>query len=467
MANLLDQDVVFFGTLNCLPVTTQRNRYTNAERLQIIFPRVPLPNRQQIVINESVVDGQDKTRIILLRHFIDQLKLVNNQHNEHGLMFDLEFFAFLRKPERIHVDKMKHYYRVVMSLDDKFYHGEDIQITQAVQKCAKLVYEAFKKFKHRVIPSFKSAATCELNETDMMQIGYIKTKRALEKVRPLIEHEPLILVDLEGDQLGPRGTITLIQINTYRTAQCFLIDILEIGDEELKRPDGWIRKIFENQTQTKVMWGGLQDAANLFHSYQIKVECMLDLQVVEQYYREKLKEHAFYPYYLKCTDPKQPISLETAYKAFDSNGSTLLQFKANQAQHKTDYHVWAHRPLDPKLLNYAAFDVASLRPVLQLFLDKLELFKWGMFESAITKSRLTYEPKVKTCFTCLRTRKIDDFSNNQRKSVSHCKACDYTGYREADEFYECELTNEEKKEPIGKGLDTFDRHRVHLSECYD
>ena len=26
------------------------------------------------------------------------------------------------------------------------------------------------------------------------------------------------------------------------------------------------------------MWGGLQDAANLFHSYQIKVECMLDLQ---------------------------------------------------------------------------------------------------------------------------------------------------------------------------------------------
>ena len=95
-----------------------------------------------------------------------------------------------------------------------------------------------------MIPSFKSAATCELNETDMMQIGYIKTKRALEKVRPLIEHEPLILVDLEGDQLGPRGTITLIQINTYRTAQCFLIDILEIGDEELKRPDGWIRYVF-------------------------------------------------------------------------------------------------------------------------------------------------------------------------------------------------------------------------------
>ena len=36
--------------------------------------------------------------------------------------------------------------------------------------------------------------------------------------------------------------------------------------------------MFENETQVKVMWGGLQDAANLWYSFQIKVECMLDLQ---------------------------------------------------------------------------------------------------------------------------------------------------------------------------------------------
>ena len=70
------------------------------------------------------------------------------------------------------------------------------------------------------------------------------------------------------------------------------------------------------------------------------------------------------------------------------------------------------------------------RPILRLFMDKLEGFKWGIFESAITKSRLTYEPKVKTCFTCLRTRPVDDFSaTKQKKSISHCKSCDRTGYR--------------------------------------
>jgi hypothetical protein len=461
MSNLLDQDVVFFGTLNCLPVTTQRNRYTNQERLQLIFPRVALPNRKQISLTESVEAGQDKARLALLRSFIDQLKLVNNQHNEHGLIFDLEFFAFLRKPERIHIDRLVNYNRVVMSLDDKYYHGEDANIARAIHKCAALVYEPFKKFKHRAIPAFKSAAQAELEETGLMTIAYINKKKQLAKVRHYIEHEPIVLVDLEGDQLGPRGTITLIQINTYRTAVCYLIDVLEIGDDELKRPDGWIRRLFEHKTQVKVMWGGLQDAANLWHSYKIKVECMLDLQVVEQYYRERLKVNAGYPYYVKHPDPKQPISLETAYKAFDPEGGVLLKFKANQAQHKQNYHVWAERPLDQNLLNYAAFDVASLRPVLKLFLEKLELYKWGMFEAAITKSRLTYEPKVKTCFTCLRTRPIDDFSNNQKKSVSHCKGCDYTGYKEADEYY----YDEKSDEPIGRGLDAFDQSRVRLSAC--
>ena len=114
-------------------------------------------------------------------------------------------------------------------------------------------------------------------------------------------------------------------------------------------------------------------------------------------------------------------------------------------------------------------------------MDKLEVFKWGIFESAITKSRLTYEPKVKTCFTCLRTRPVDDFSaTKQKKSISHCKSCDRTGYRgralKSDqsknglsEPYDADndQLEFEKKEQIGRGLDAFDKKGVNLSECYD
>ena len=38
------------------------------------------------------------------------------------------------------------------------------------------------------------------------------------------------------------------------------------------------RKIFENPEQAIIMFGGLQDAANLYASYDIRVECMVDLQ---------------------------------------------------------------------------------------------------------------------------------------------------------------------------------------------
>ena len=36
--------------------------------------------------------------------------------------------------------------------------------------------------------------------------------------------------------------------------------------------------MFENPEQAIIMFGGLQDAANLYASYDIRVECMVDLQ---------------------------------------------------------------------------------------------------------------------------------------------------------------------------------------------
>ena len=96
-----------------------------------------------------------------------------------------------------------------------------------------------------------------------------------------------------------------------------------------------------------------------------------------------------------------PINLELAYKAFTEE-APLSHLKKGQAQHKTDYHVWAQRPIAEELLEYAAFDVASLRPISTVFFKGLEMWKWGSFEAATCRSRLTHEPRVRTCFTCLR-----------------------------------------------------------------
>lgn len=464
---MLDDDILFFGSLNCLNISQQVNNSTAEHRLVLQF----LDHEK---LFETVKEGgQSKARLNLLKKFVQEYNLVKNYHENrdqpYELMFDLEFFGFLRKPERIHVDRLNSSYRVIMSLNNELFVGEDRNIAKAVHKCAKLIYPNFRKHKLKEIPHLVAVANKELADKDMMKIAEAQDKATLKKFRPYIENSKVILVDLEGDQLGPNGIITYIQINTFDTAMCFLIDIKLIGDDELRKPDGWLRKMFENPEQAIIMFGGLQDAANLYASYNIRVECMVDLQVVEVHYREALKESAFIQYHQKNpTGSKIPLSLENVYKYFVED-PTLIQYKADQAQHKTNYHVWADRPISPTLKNYAAFDVASMRPVLQVFTKACKLYQWGVLESAICKSRLTCVPKVKTCFTCLRTQSIDVFSNCQRKNTSgHCRSCDETGLTQMPRYEPDQNENEEavlRNEKIGTGLDGLDGHpRIRLNQ---
>ena len=145
--------------------------------------------------------------------------------------------------------------------------------------------------------------------------------------------------------------------------------------------------------------------------------------VLEVANRQKLIKNApaFVDYSDTNSNKIQPINLENAYKWY-SEGPQLLEFKKGskieififwvclfvtmtylgQAQHKKDFHVWARRPINPDLLNYAAFDVASLRPLVVIFGRALKLWHWGTFEAATCRGRQICEPKVRCCFTCLR-----------------------------------------------------------------
>ena len=119
--------------------------------------------------------------------------------------------------------------------------------------------------------------------------------------------------------------------------------------------------------------------------------------------RHALIPHAHVEYSESTITSFEPISLELAYKTFTKT-APLLKFKENQASHKKygNYHVWSKRPITEELMNYAAFDVASLRSLSTLFFNVLTLWKWTGFEASIARSRLFCEPRIRTCFSCLR-----------------------------------------------------------------
>ena len=79
----------------------------------------------------------------------------------------------------------------------------------------------------------------------MMDIIYIDTDEKLEKHRLELERSKILMVDLEGADLGPKGTVTMIQMNNFITYRCWLLDVHheKLGKKHLL-PNGWVRYDF-------------------------------------------------------------------------------------------------------------------------------------------------------------------------------------------------------------------------------
>ena len=86
-----------------------------------------------------------------------------------------------------------------------------------------------------------------LHNPHQMDIIYIDTEEELEKHRPEMERAKILMVDLEGADLGPKGTVTMIQMNNFITDRCWLIDVHpnKLGKKHLL-PNGWVRLVRQN-----------------------------------------------------------------------------------------------------------------------------------------------------------------------------------------------------------------------------
>ena len=82
---------------------------------------------------------------------------------------------------------------------------------------------------------------------------------------------------------------------------------------------------------------------------------------------QQLCQPEFKKQYQKLYKPgtSQRLSLKRAFDYFIDSKSALAKFKLGMQGE--DWSVWGVRPLNDDLLGYAAFDVASLRNLLQKF----------------------------------------------------------------------------------------------------
>ncbi|CAG5110963.1 Oidioi.mRNA.OKI2018_I69.chr2.g5309.t1.cds [Oikopleura dioica] len=446
--DLSDDEYLYCLKLNNVQIKYQYNTTSKEKRIIMSTAKVkPFSKTLDNTWGGKTKDLVNKDAIAVFKDFMVEKQLLSKSPEEiwqeYELICSKEFIAFFRKPGRLYHERMNSCQKVYTYLDGQYFAGEGQTKIEAVRACARNVYYRWRESYCLDVEELKVFFDRGPTDPDAMKMAYIATPKDLAKVKKYVELANYLLIDQEGDQLGPNGKITVIQINTYESPNCFLLDILETGDQELREKDGWLRQMLEDPKKIKFFWGGCSDTANLYASFGIKIASYVDLQAVEFHYRHKLAHLT--DGFVEPGDKGHPLGLESAYKFFTE--ADLLKYKASKGKHKTDHHIWARRPLPESLLRYASFDVAAMRPLLHLFFNNLELWKWGKIEAAISISTLSAYPRHRTCFACLQSIKVDEFAKNQQKSLGICLECSQN--RNTDEFF-YELENVEKWPVVAK-----------------
>ncbi|XP_052072589.1 piRNA biogenesis protein EXD1-like [Mytilus californianus] len=219
---------------------------------------------------------------------------------------------------------------------------------------------------------YRRESAGEITQSRTIQVGinetssykYIDTKEkyisAINELNNMIKDGKTISLDCEGVDLSRFGCVTMVNIGTRDMV--YLIDVLRIGNSVF---DDGLRCILENNSIEKLMFDCREDADALFHLYKVKLDGVLDVQLLEARNRMKRKRHN-----------TLLASLETCLESFPSN-STLLRLKKQGRQIMLwTTKIWEKRPLSESMLKYAAVDVLGLFHVYDKFRNIMPHNTW-------------------------------------------------------------------------------------------
>ncbi|CAC5411180.1 EXD1 [Mytilus coruscus] len=224
----------------------------------------------------------------------------------------------------------------------------------------------------------------EITQSGTIQVGinetssykYIDTKgkfsSAINELNNKIRDGKTIALDCEGVELSRFGCVTMVNIGTRDMV--YLIDVLMIGNNVF---DDGLRSILENTTIEKLMFDCREDADALFHLHKVKLDGILDVQLLEL--SNRIYRHGY----------TILGSLEKCLQNFLSD-DTLLQMKkqGRQTMLRTT-NIWRNRPLSESMLKYAAVDVLALFQLYDKFKYRMANNTWKAASSLYCDNKRT------------------------------------------------------------------------------
>ncbi|KAJ3554005.1 hypothetical protein NM688_g3324 [Phlebia brevispora] len=189
----------------------------------------------------------------------------------------------------------------------------------------------------------------------------------------VLRHHPYLILDCEGHDLGRAGgCVTLVCVGTPLAEHIFLFDVIS---PHLSRYDiDALLNLFNDRNILKVVWDGRMDYLELWSTYGVSLENVLDLQVAEvvsrgvvrgegEIQRMKRLQQSYISTQVsdrlgaRLDGLHAVIGLQRCWKECGfpaGNGKDPAVVKMHKS---IGSRMWVERPLTEQLLQYAAKDI--------------------------------------------------------------------------------------------------------------
>ncbi|CAL1710956.1 unnamed protein product [Somion occarium] len=221
---------------------------------------------------------------------------------------------------------------------------------------------------------------------EVLNYTFCYTPESFDYAMSILSRSSFLILDCEGNNLGrAKGSISLICVGTPLAEQIFLIDTLSPSLSPGHLENLW--QLFRDPRIIKVVWDGRMDFLEIWSTFGVPLQGVLDLQVVEVVSRftmrgegemerlERLTRSGFsriavFNYRLQYTGLNALIGLQRCCEesGFGEKFCKDPEVKQMHKDNKSD--VWMQRPLTEQLLQYAAKDIQLISMICTDFIQK-------------------------------------------------------------------------------------------------
>ena len=198
----------------------------------------------------------------------------------------------------------------------------------------------------------------------------------VEQILKLVEYvesfvqKPLMFVDLEGVNLSRHGTIGIMQILVPPMPMVQLVDIYTLQQQafDISVSDkASLRTILESKDYPKVFFDVRNDSDALYSHFQISLQGVIDLQLME--YASRPRRGRFLKGLAKCVSEDGGLDLTSSLKWRTIKNAGTDLFAPEKGGR---YEVFLERPLAAALQEYCTQDVVVMPKLLTVYGRRLQ-----------------------------------------------------------------------------------------------